>query len=165
VERDFRIAQGLELIALGWSEDGSSFARRFTSQSRYGAPKFKLGPQVLDWVACLNTARDKKNESFAISWTSNHHQYKFATNVKWFNSICRHPVALVFTTVSLFGLLDLVEKTVEKSRSRAKQNYNRKPSIRRSTMENKLKDLAVSSIAAVKESVMHGGMGMALVSF
>jgi hypothetical protein len=90
---------------------------------------------------------------------------KFATNVEWFDSISRHHVPLVFATVSLFGFLNFVQKKIEKSGNRAKQNYSETPNTWRSTMENKSKDLAVSSVAAIKEAVMHGGMGMALVSF
>jgi hypothetical protein len=67
-------------------------------------------------------------------------------------------------TVSLFAIFDFFARRIEEV-NRAKHNVNPQPNPRRLSMTNKIKDFVLASISAIRESIIHGGMGMALVSF
>jgi hypothetical protein len=113
----------------------------------------------------MRRRNSQKNESFRLSASSNKWLCKFAVNAGWIVSIRCHPVTLVILTVSLFGVFDFLKKVIEKPRSRAKQNHNSNaPNLWRNAMKEKSKEIIASVINGVAESVMHGGMGIALAS-
>ncbi len=93
--------------------------------------------------------------------------YKFVANAEWFESIRRYPVALILMTVLLFACLDFISRVVEAKFDQAKQNRscNQALRFRRNAMTTNVKHAVASGVTSVKESVMHGGMGIALVSF